>query len=105
MNIALVEFKNIPIRFLGLNGNSRTDKAEQLVAMTLPQILKLPINSEFHAGTIKKWLERDIYQQLRSYVTGAAVRSCGVDKIFRAYAVVIIGSRHILICEMNRSGE
>jgi hypothetical protein len=101
----VVEFKNIPIEFLDLNGNSHTDKAEQLVAMTLPQILKLAIKSKFRAGTIKKWLEKDIYQQLRSYVTGATVRSGGADKIFRAYAVVIIGSRHILIREMNRSGE
>jgi len=100
----VVEFKNIPIEFLDLNGNSRTEKVEQLV-MTLPQILKLAIKSKFRAGTIKKWLEKDIYQQLRSYVTGATVRSDGADKIFRAYAVVIIGSRHIHIREMNCSGD
>jgi hypothetical protein len=32
----VVEFKNIQIDFLILESNSRTDKAEQLVAMTLP---------------------------------------------------------------------
>jgi len=101
----VVEFKNIPIEFLDLNGNSRTEKAEQLVAMTLPQILKLAIKSKFRAGTIKKWLERDIYQQLRSYVTGAAMRSGGADKICRAYAVVIIGLCHIPIREMNCAGD
>ena len=42
----VVELKNIPIDFLILRGNSRTDAAEQLVAMTLPQILKHPQASD-----------------------------------------------------------
>ena len=39
----VLEFKNKQIDYLALEGSSRTDKAEQLVAMSLPQILNLQI--------------------------------------------------------------
>jgi len=102
----MIEFKNIQIDYLDLRGDSRADKAEQLVAMSWPQILKLRIiRSNYHPNTIEEWLEGQIHEQLRSYVTSPTVRAESIGKNFRAYAVVIIGSRHILIREMDNNGE
>jgi len=101
----VVEFKNLQINYLVLKGGSRTNKAKRLVAMSLTQILELRINSKHHPRGMEEWLEGEVRQQLRSYVTGAAVRANGANKTFRAYAVVIIGARHILIRDMDREGE
>jgi len=98
----VLEIKNIQIDYLVLKG-TRTDKAKQLVAMSLAQILKLGLKSENHPPSMEKWLEGDVIcKQLRSYVTSATVRA--KEKV-RAYMVVIIGSRHILIREMDGEGE
>ena len=101
----VLKFKNKQIDFLALGSGSRTNKAEQLVAMSLPQILKLRITGLHNLGTIEEWIEGDIHQQLRSYVTGATVQAGRAGMTFRAYAVVIIGSRHIIIREMDSEGE
>ena len=85
----VVEFKNFQIDYLVLKG---TNKAKQLMAMSLTQILELRINSKHHPRGMEEWLEGEVRQQLRSYVTGATVRANGANKTFRAYAVVIIGA-------------
>jgi len=98
----VLEIKNMQIDYLVLKG-TRTDKAKQLVALSLTQILKLGLKSENHPPTVEKWLEGDVIRkQLRSYVTSATVRA--KEKV-RVYMVVIIGSRHILIREMDGEGE
>jgi len=101
----VIEFKNIQIDYLDLQGYMRIDKAKQLVDMSLPQILKLRIKGIHHPGPIEEWLEGDIREQLSKYVTSATVREDSMGNTFRAYAVVIIGSRHILIREMDDMGK
>ena len=99
----VLEMKNVQIDYVVLKGD-REDKAKQLVDMSLTQILKLGVKGGFHGSTtIEDWLEGDkIREQLCSYVTSPTVKA--KEKV-RAYMVVIIGSRHILIREMDGEGK
>ncbi|KAF8250264.1 hypothetical protein K440DRAFT_640402 [Wilcoxina mikolae CBS 423.85] len=54
---------------------------------------------------IPQILDEDVRIQLQSYIRGQTVQQNSVSKKFRAYAVVIIGSRKILVNEMNRDGN
>ena len=98
----VLEIKNMQIDYVDLRGSPRY-KAAQLVAMSLTEILKLGLTSNFHPPTVEEWLEGDkIRKQLYSYVAGPTVEA--KEKV-HAYMVVIIGSRHILIREMDGEGE
>jgi len=98
----VLEMKNLQTDYVVLDGDCE-DKAKQLVDMSLTQILKLKVESDFHPPTVEEWLEGDkIRKQLYSYVAGPTVEA--KEKV-RAYMVVIIGSRHILIREMDRKGK
>ena len=110
----LLEFKNIQIRYLGLDGEDIIDKAGQLEAMRVDQILELKFKGDkWRTGTIRDWIEgkgkasnsRNVRQQLQSYVAGDTVQKEIIDKNFRAFVVVIVGSRQILLREMDRHGE
>ena len=102
----VVEFKNIQISYLDLKGKGLDDKAKKLKAMTVEEVLGLQFSRDkFRSGTIKKWVEGDVCTQLQSYIKGRTVDVHSVDKKFRAYAAVIIGSRQILIREMDRNGS
>jgi len=107
----VIEFKNIQIKFLDLQGYKLEDKAKHLVDMSLPQILKLRITGKYFPGPIENRLvedirnEGDIHKQLREYVTSKTVKEDSEGRTFRAFAVVIIGSRHILIREMDKMGK
>ena len=83
--------------------------------MTLKEILQLRFeNNRFHSGTIHDWFDGDndidddygkVREQLRSYITGSTVQEeIASKKNFRAFAVVILGSRQILMREMGRDG-
>jgi len=83
--------------------------------MTLKEILQLRFkNDQSRSGTIHDWFDGDdrihgdygkVREQLRSYIMGSTVREeiKGKNK-FRAFAVVILGSRQILMREMSRDG-
>jgi len=92
----VIEFKNIQIDYFVLEGDSNTDKAE-LVTMYLTQILKLLINSKFHPDTMEEWLEGDVHQQFAQML-----QAHGAGRRRRQE---IIGSRHILIREMDREAN
>ena len=83
------------------------DGAKKLKAMTVEKVPGHQFNSQdkFRSGTIKKWVGGDVCTQLQSYIKGRTVNEHSVDKEFRAYAAVIIGSRRILIREMDRNGS
>jgi hypothetical protein len=87
------------------------DKAEQLEAMGLHKILQLNFDCKFRSGTIGNWIDgndpqsESVREQLRSYVKGPTVQEEIADKNFRAFVVVIVGSRHILVREMDRHGN
>jgi hypothetical protein len=110
----VIEFKNIPIRYLELMGEEN-DKAGQLEAMRLDEILELKFKGDkFRSGTIQNWIDEGkcyysnsgkVPKQLQSYVKGPTVQEEIAGKDFRALAVVIVGSRQILVREMDRDGN
>lgn len=112
----VLEFKNIQIDYLGLQGKSTNDKAKQLEDMKLNEILKLKFKGDnFRSGTIRNWFDGnnpksrnsgEVREQLQSYIKGATVQKEIADKKnFRAFAVAIVRSRQILMREMGRDGE
>ena len=111
----VIEFKNIQIPYLGLEGEEDIDKAQQLEAMRLNEILRLKFKGDkFRSGTIRNWIDGrrgkdpksgEVRKQLKSYITGTTVKEEIVGKDFRGFAVVIIGSRQILVREMDRDGN
>jgi hypothetical protein len=99
---------------LGLSGEENIDKAEQLEAMKLNKILGLKFKGDkYRTGTIRNWIDGrgntqnsgDVRNQLQSYIGGATVKEEIADKNFRAFAVVIVGSRQILVREMDKHGN
>jgi hypothetical protein len=111
----LIEFKNIHISYLGLDGEDIFSKAKQLEAMGLNQILGLKFkdNKRWTGITICDWINGkckapisgNVRKQLQSYITGKTVQKEIVGKKFCAFAAIIIGSRHILVREMDRHGK
>jgi hypothetical protein len=111
----LIEFKNIQISYLGLNGEDIFNKAKQLEAMELNQILGLKFkDNKWRTGiTILDWIDGkrkasisgNVRKQLQSYIAGETVQKEIIGKRFRAFAAIIIGSRHILVHEMDRHGK
>lgn len=82
--------------------------------MKLNEILGLKFKGDqFQTGTIRKWIDGrgsspksgGVRKQLRSYITGPTVQNEIADKDFRAFAVVIVGSRQVLVREMDRHGK
>jgi hypothetical protein len=100
---------------LGLKKGNYIDKAKQLEAMGLDEILELEFKGDKHrSGTIRHWIDGEkcnnpmsgsVREQLRSYITGPTVQKEIADKNFRAFAVVIVGSRQILMREMDTHGN
>ena len=99
---------------MGLSGEENIDKAEQLEAMKLNKILRLKFKGDkYRTGTIRNWIDGrsnspnsgDVRNQLQSYIGGATVKEEIADKNFRAFAVVIVGSRQILVREMDKHGN
>jgi hypothetical protein len=98
---------------LGVDGED-IDKAKQLEAMGLKQILGLKFKGDQNrSGTIRNFIDGNqkslksglVRKQLQSYVTSSTVQKEIADKNFRAFAVVIVGSRQILMREMDRHGK
>ena len=84
--------------------------------MGLEEILRLRFKGDkFRSGTIRNWVDGnnpksknsgEVREQLKSYITGDTVKEEIADKKnFRAFVVVIVGSRQILMREMGRDGK
>ncbi|KIX00688.1 uncharacterized protein Z518_09753 [Rhinocladiella mackenziei CBS 650.93] len=110
----VIEFKNIPIAYLGLSGEENLEKAQQLEAMKLIEILKPRFKGDnYRTGTIRSWVDGrgsgrnsgSVRRQLQSYITGPTVQKEITNKNFCAFTVVIIGSCQILVREMDRHGK
>ena len=111
----VIEFKNIQIPYLELGGEEDIDKAEQVEAMRLNEILKLKFKGDkFRSGTIRNWIDGrrgkdpksgEVRRQLQSYITGPTVQEEIAGKDFRGFVVVIVGSRQILVREMDRDAN
>jgi len=81
--------------------------------MKLKEILQLQFEgNKFRSGTIRNWIDgnrksgssKTVREQLRSYIIGPTIQEEITDKNFRAFVVVIIGSRQILFREMGSDG-
>jgi hypothetical protein len=106
---------DIQIFYLGVTGENDIDKAEQLKAMGLHKILEQNFkNDKFRSGTIHNWIDGEksddkisgsVREQLRSYILGSTVQKEIARKDFRAFVVVIVGSRQILVREMDSNGK
>jgi hypothetical protein len=100
---------------LDLKGRSNIDKAKRLEVMELDKVLELTFKGDkYRSGTIRNWIDGEtcddpdsgsVREQLRSYITGSTVQNEIVDKKFRALVAVIVGSRQILVREMDRHGN
>ncbi|KAF8536318.1 hypothetical protein BDD12DRAFT_807873 [Trichophaea hybrida] len=103
----VVGFKNIELPYLDLQGIKDEEMVQHLTDMSLTDILHLQFNKrdEFRSGTIQKWVDGEVYDQLRSYIMGQTVQDNSVGKTIRAFVVVIIGSCQILVREMNSDGK
>ena len=82
--------------------------------MKLNKILGLKFKGDkFRKGTIRNWIDGggkdpnsgNVRNQLQSYISGSTVQKEIADKNFRAFAVVIVGSRQILVREMDKHGN
>jgi hypothetical protein len=85
--------------------------------MGLHKILELNFKGDkYRSGTIHNWIDGEktssndkisgsVREQLRSYILGPTMQKEIASKNFRAFAVVIIGSRQILVREMDRRGD
>jgi hypothetical protein len=97
---------------LGLTRGDDIAKAKQLEAMGLHEILELNFERcKFRSGTIGNWIDGNdpqseiVREQLRSYIRGSTVQEEIAGKNFRAFVVVIVGSRQILVREMDKHGN
>src|SRR5207247_2594144 len=89
---------------------TREGKASILNAYTLEKVLRLKFgkNDALRSGkTIKRWLEEEAAPQLKNYVESEDVtkklKEGGL--LLRAHLVVVIGSRHILVWDMDHEGN
>lgn len=87
--------------------SSRENKASILSTYTLKKVLDLKFgkNDKFHTGqTIKEWIAAP---QLKDYVTSEEVKEKLKEGGFllKAHLVVVVGSRHVLLWDMDHDGE
>lgn len=114
----VVEFKNIPLNTLDIEGRIIDDKAKLLEGMILKDILQLRFDGNKRgSGTIQDWFDGDdqkknygeVRKQLQDYITGSTVQKeiaeVAGKKNFRAFAAVIVGARQILMREMGADGK
>jgi hypothetical protein len=90
--------------------SSRESKASILSTYTLEKVLDLKFgkNDKFYTGqTIKQWIEDEAAPQLKDYVTSEEVKEKLKEGGFllKAHLVVVVGSRHVLLWDMDHDGE
>jgi hypothetical protein len=75
----------------------------------LEDILELGWNEkeQFKAGTLRSWIIGNDAGQLRGYITGPTVKQLLEERglELRAHLVIIVGSRHILLWDMDEKGN
>ena len=98
---------------MSVGRNERADdpraKADALRLYGLPDILQLRFNSldMRHHGTIQSWVMEKEAPQLRGYIKSAEVQQ-QLEKQslqLKAHFVIIVGSRHILLWDMDEEGN
>ena len=93
--------------------NERADdpraKADALRLYGLPDILQLKFSSSDvrHHGTIESWVMEKEAPQLKGYIKSAEVQQ-QLEKQslqLKAHFVIVVGSRHILLWDMDEEGN
>ncbi|KAN0086818.1 putative AAA-ATPase domain containing protein [Elaphomyces granulatus] len=89
---------------------SRQAKASILNTYMCDDVLGLKFSKIDTTGrggkTIRQWIENDVSPKLRDYITSAEVRrKLKEGLLLRAHLVVIVGSRHILMWDVDDDGE
>jgi hypothetical protein len=84
-------------------------KADILHNYKLSEILELKfiVSDICHRGTIKEWVTKNASRQLRDYIRSHEVTERVVNEglALRAHLVIIVGSRHILLWDMDKDGN
>jgi hypothetical protein len=69
--------------------------------------IKFSKNDQFHQGTIQEWVVENAAGQLRNYIksdeVAQQVKNRGLE--LRAHLIIIVGSRHILLWDMDKEGN
>jgi len=118
----ITEWKALRIDYLDIPVSpdivlNRENKAEVLSKYTLSQILQLRFckHDRLHrAATVEEWIKNEAASQLRGYIKSNEVQGMMrklakkvKDEYFhlRASLVVVVGSRHILVWDMDSTGR
>ena len=108
--LIVTEWKFYRINYLQVGvRNADLANADILRNYKLLDILQLKFGTwdRHHRGTIRSWVMENGGQQLRGYIKSAEVRQL-VEKgslELQAHLVIIVGSRHILLWDMDKEGN
>ena len=86
----------------------RETKASILSTYSLHQILDLKFkNDRYRDGKLKQLIIDEVAPQLKSYITSEEVKKklSTEGLLLKAHVVVVIGSRHILVWDMDSEGK
>jgi len=106
--VAQIDFLDIPVP--RVQKSNRSEKASTLTEYTLPQVLQLKFGhwDLYHKGwTMQMLMEKEAAPQLKDYIQSNEVveKLKGRKLSLRAFVVLVVGSRHILVQEMGSNGE
>lgn len=118
-SLVVMEWKTVQLDYLELgkvDGTSkfgnRESRARKLAAMGSKRVLALRRNKldEIHGpgvGTIRDWLKGEVAGQLRGAVLSEEItRLARKERLrIRAYIVAVVGSRRIIVWEMDGRGK
>ncbi|KAG0124862.1 hypothetical protein HOY82DRAFT_543474 [Tuber indicum] len=104
----VTEWKTVGIDFLDLGDSLDLDeKAEALSKLGVNEILELRFHKreKYKKGSIRDWIEKDVAAKLKSYVLSPEIRELVGSSELHAHLVLVIGSRKILVWEMDGEGD
>lgn len=104
----LMEWKVVNIDFLDVGkSRDRELKAKALSELYVDEVLGLEFNKreQHRKGTIEEWIRKKVTPQLQSYVTSVEVKEQRGDRKFHAHLILVVGSRHILVWDMDEKGN
>ncbi|RPB03671.1 hypothetical protein L873DRAFT_1800155 [Choiromyces venosus 120613-1] len=104
----VTEWKTVKIDSLDLGDSlSLDEKAEALSKLRISEVLDLEFHEreKYKEETIGDWIEEDVTAQLKSYLLSPEIRELARSREFHAYLVLVIGSRKILVWEMDEKGD
>ena len=86
----------------------REAKALVLSEYTLEKVLDLKFSKadKYRTGRLKHWIIDEVAPQLRDHVMSKEVKKLKDEgRILKAHIVIVIGSRHVLVWDMDCHGQ